>query len=63
MKKKMFQPTPEKGIVTLLCGVPNCCPTVDFTNPDSIILNDFGGQVKLTKSQWNDLKARFAGKK
>jgi len=60
MKRKVFQPTPEKGIVKL-CGTQGCCPTVDFTNPQEVVLkDDFGGQVKLTSEQWQDLKTRFS---
>lgn len=58
----MFQSMPEKGIVKL-CGVQGCCPTVDFTDPQKVVLkDDFGGQVQLTKKQWQDLKTRFASK-
>jgi len=46
-----------------LCGVQGCCPTVDFTNPEKIVLtDDFGGTVQLTHEQWAELKARFAQK-
>ncbi len=58
----MIQRTSEKGIVKL-CGVQGCCPTVDFTDPQKVVLkDDFGGQVQLTQVQWQDLKARFASK-
>lgn len=44
-----------------LCGVQGCCPTVDFTNPDKVVLaDDFGGKVQLTPEQWTELKSRFA---
>lgn len=50
----------ETGIVRL-CGVQGCCPTVDFTDPQKVVLkDDFGGQVQLTLDQWQDLKAKFA---
>ena len=56
----MFQHTSEKGIVKL-CGVQGCCPTVDFTDSEKVVLkDDFGGQVQLTRNQWQDLKDRFA---
>lgn len=56
----MLQHTPEKGIVKL-CGVQGCCPTIDFTDPQKVVLrDDFGGQVQLTHNQWQYLKARFA---
>jgi len=52
--------TPEKGTVKL-CGVSGCCPIIDFTDPQKVVLkDDFGGQVQLTQVQWQDLKARFA---
>lgn len=52
--------TTEQGVVTL-CGVQGCCPTVDFTNPNEIVLrDDYGGKVQLTPVQWNELKQRFA---
>lgn len=58
----MPKKTLEKGTVTL-CGVEGCCPTIDFTNPEKIVLrDDFGGQVQLTQVQWDDLKAKFAFK-
>lgn len=58
----MFQQTTEKGTVKL-CGVQGCCPTVDFTDPQKVVLcDDFGGQVQLTRDQWQDLKARFISK-
>jgi hypothetical protein len=54
------QRTPEQGTVKL-CGVQGCCPTVDFTNPEKVVLaDDFGGKVQLTREQWTELKSRFA---
>jgi hypothetical protein len=54
------QKTPEMGIVAL-CGVQGCCPTIDFTDPNQIVLkDDFGGKVQLTQEQWAELKTRFA---
>lgn len=59
--KKEFK---EEGIVTLSCGGGECCPTVDFTNPEKVVLkDDFGGMVQFTPSQWNDLGSHFASKK
>ncbi len=53
---------PEVGTVKL-CGVQGCCPTIDFTDPQKIVLkDDFGGQVQLTQDQWVDLKAKFGSK-
>jgi len=52
--------TLETGMVKL-CGVQGCCPTVDFTNPEKVVLSDdFGGKVQLTSEQWIELKSRFA---
>ena len=56
------QRTPELGTVKL-CGVQGCCPTVDFTNPEKVVLaDDFGGKVQLTREQWAKLKTMFASK-
>ncbi|MDO8594123.1 MAG: hypothetical protein Q7R93_01230 [bacterium] len=50
----------ERGVITL-CGVQGCCPTVDFRNKRTVVLkDDHGGQVKLTRREWNELKANFA---
>ncbi len=58
----MFRQTHEKGIVKL-CGTQGCCPTVDFTDSQQVVLrDDFGGQVQLTREQWQDLKVKFASK-
>lgn len=58
----MSKSIPEKDVVTL-CGVQGCCPTVDFNDPEIVVLkDDFGGQVKLTRNQWTDLKTKFATK-
>ena len=58
----MSKSTPEKGTVRL-CGVQGCCPTIDFTDPEKIVMrDDFGGKVQLTHDQWQDLKDRFASK-
>ena len=58
----MSKHTPEKGTVKL-CGVSGCCPTIDFTDPQKVILkDDFGGQVQLTQDQWHDLNTRFTQK-
>ena len=52
----------ENGVVKL-CGVAGCCPTIDFTDPQKVVLkDDFGGFVQLTQVQWRDLKTRFASK-
>ncbi|MFP4539404.1 MAG: hypothetical protein ACLFNN_00525 [Candidatus Paceibacterota bacterium] len=50
---------PESGVFSL-CGGGHCCPTVDFTDPNYVILeDDFGGQVKITWDQWSELKRSF----
>lgn len=54
--------TPEQGRVQL-CGVKNCCPSVDFTDPKQVVLkDDFNGRIQLTLEQWQDLKTKFASK-
>lgn len=46
----------ETGVLTL-CGVQGCCPTVDFTNPEEVVLrDDRGGVVRLTQAEWGELK-------
>lgn len=51
---------PEEGIVTL-CGVQGCCPTVDFTDPQKVVIrDDFGGKAELTQEQWTCLKDSFS---
>lgn len=56
------QRTAEQGTVKL-CGVQGCCPTIDFTDSEKVVLqDDFGGKVQLTREQWNELKTRFASK-
>ncbi len=53
---------PEKGKI-LLCGVQGCCPSIDFTDPNLVVLkDDFGGEVRLTREQWMDLKTKFTEK-
>lgn len=56
------QRTPEMGTVKL-CGVQGCCPTIDFTDSEKVVLqDDFGGKVQLTREQWTELKTRFTSK-
>ena len=46
----------EIGVLTL-CGGQGCCPTIDFTNPDEVVLrDDHGGTVRLKKAEWDELK-------
>ncbi len=53
---------PEQGMIKL-CGVDGCCPSVDFTDPQKVVVNDdFGGRVQLSREQWDDLKTKFASK-
>jgi hypothetical protein len=59
MKKSQ---TTEQGTVTL-CGVQGCCPTVDFTDPQKVVIkDDHGGKVQLTQAEWAELKTKFATK-
>lgn len=49
----------ETGIVKL-CGDGGCCPEVDLTDPEEVVLrDDFGGVVRLTKEQWSELLVKF----
>lgn len=49
----------EQGKIPL-CAVSNCCPAVDFTQPNAVILtDDHGGKVTLTPAEWEFLKAKF----
>ena len=51
--------TPETGMVKL-CGLQDGCPTVDFSDPEKVVVaDDFGGKVQLTREQWTELKTRF----
>ncbi len=53
----------EKGVITL-CGSCQSCPEVDFTQIGFVLIrDDFGGQVKLTKQQWSEMKKVFVEKK
>jgi hypothetical protein len=50
---------PEIGKVTL-CGVQGCCPTIDFSDPNFVVItDDYGGTVKMKREHWTDLKAKF----
>lgn len=52
---------PEKGKIKL-CGGQGCCPEVDFTQPDKVVItDDHGGKVQLTKDEWGILKVMFTG--
>lgn len=45
----------EKGIINLC--IIGACPTIDFTDPKTVILrDDFGGKVRLTRKEWRFLK-------
>jgi hypothetical protein len=55
------EPETENGILTL-CGVQGCCPTVDFNDPEDIVIrDDHGGEVRLTRAEWGEL-AKYAAK-
>jgi len=56
----MSHPTLEQGTVKL-CGTQGCCPAVNFDDPNEVVLtDDFGGRVRLSRDEWQDLKSRFA---
>ncbi len=45
-----------KKVVTL-CGSQGCCPKVEIAADGNVeIKDDFGGTVKLTKEQWQELR-------
>jgi hypothetical protein len=45
----------KSGVLTL-CGTQGCCTTVDFNNPNEIVLrDDHGGMVRLTSAEWGEL--------
>lgn len=47
--------------VVTICGDKGCCPTIDFSEPKVVIIkDDFGGRVRLTRTQWSGLKAVLA---
>lgn len=48
----------EDGRVITLCGVQGCCPTIELTETEIVLRDDFGGRVKLTPAQWADLTAK-----
>lgn len=51
---------PEEQGVIKFCGVQGCCPSIDFTDPNKVVIkDDFGGSVELTIEQWKELKALF----
>lgn len=41
--------------VTLYCGDKKCCPVVTFNKKSITLMDDFGGKVKLTHEQANQL--------
>ena len=49
----------EERVITL-CGVQGCCPTVEISENEVVIKDDFGGKVTLTKAQWDELLAKSA---
>lgn len=54
------QKKPERGVIKL-CGVQGCCPTIDFTEPNKVVIkDDFNGRVELSTEQWKELKSSFA---
>ena len=61
MSKKPFEMVGgvETGTLTL-CGVQGCCPTVNFDNPEEVVIrDDHNGVVKLTRAEWGELKTSF----
>lgn len=59
MSESDFSEKKEDGVV-MFCGDSGCCPSIDFTDPETVILkDDFGGKVRLTREQWSLFKKRF----
>lgn len=59
MSERDFSEEEEDGVV-MFCGDNGCCPLIDFTDPERVILkDDFGGKVRLTREQWSLFKKRF----
>ncbi len=45
----------DNSVVTL-CGVSGCCPTVDFSDPNTVVItDDNGGKVTLTRAELAEL--------
>ena len=43
--------------VHTLCGVQGCCPTVSVFDDNSVeITDDFGGKVKLSSAEFQELQ-------
>jgi len=49
----------RKEIKVRLCGTFHCCPTIKIGKKFVEIADDFGGNVRLTRSQWSDFKKKI----
>jgi hypothetical protein len=55
---EMLHADEKPSLVLRLCAVQGCCPEVDFTDSNQVILtDDFGGKVTLTNEQFSLLKS------
>ncbi|HCC05511.1 TPA: hypothetical protein DEP58_04405 [Patescibacteria group bacterium] len=50
----------KDGKIVTLCGGGNCCPKINFEDPNNIVFtDDHGGAVQLTADQFAGLKNYF----
>lgn len=47
--------TKKEMNIVISCGVQGCCPVVEIKGEDVLITDDFGGAVKMNKTQWMGL--------
>jgi hypothetical protein len=38
-----------------LCGRGKCCPKLEFTSNESIVISEFGQTIVLTKAEYKEL--------
>lgn len=49
--------------MVVLCGVQNCCPTIELVSDGgAVIRDDDGGKVTLKPNEWSELKQRVLSK-
>ncbi|MDO8650457.1 MAG: hypothetical protein Q7K33_04105 [Candidatus Berkelbacteria bacterium] len=57
-KHELNDPKNDRRIIKL-CGVQGCCPELRFEKDEVHISDDFGGTVKMTAVQFEDLKNKI----
>lgn len=57
-KHELNDPKNDLRIIKL-CGVQGCCPELRLDKGEVVIADDFGGSVKLTTAQFDDLKSKI----